>query len=954
MKKILLAILLLLKISYAEDVSVSTDANASSEYTLIENRCSLKILSPLLQDRQEAKIKLKNGLEIFLISDPKATSSSTSMSVAAGSWNDPKKYPGMAHFVEHMLFKGTEKYPEEEGFIKFITENSGSFNAFTAACQTVYIFSVNNEKFTDALDRFSYFFISPLFNSSCVERELQVVDQEFSQNLENDAYRLYLLFKELSNPEHPHSKFSTGNSETLSKIPLDSLRKWYERHYSANQMRLTVYSNLSIKDLKELVVKKFQSIPDRQIARKEINVPMYSDHLNGKIVFAKPIRNCQNLYLEWELPKEFVSDDSKSAEILASALICGQKNCLKEYLKKEKLIEDLAVYPEKIYPSSALLSAEFKLTDQGLKNYHKVIKIFFEAVENFKKNGIPEYLFDEQMEMAKLLYAYQGEENAFYFAMRHGTSIQEEDLATYPQKHILGEKFDKAKIDQLFSFITYENCHFAILADPQKVGIQLDKKEKWAGMEYAIQDFDRLETDSPISPELAIPKANPYIPKNLMLCEKDSQSTLQSPQKIVSCDKGTLFFAQDDKFQIPKVVYFLNIKTPVLDNSPRSLALKDLYMILLGKRIEPLSTLAGEAGLFFQVNSDLYSIDIMMSGFNEKAPQLLQEVLTELKKPFSKDLFSLYRKSLKRKYKNSLKELPLIQARARLSSIIYNLPTQKEILKTLRHIRYEDFLIFQQKLFERAKIEALFAGNLTKSSALSTWQDTLNSLEFQPVAASETLKKQIYSFPENAGPFIFTENTKAKGSGLILLLDEGLFTYEKRAAQNILAQALSEPFFTALRSKQKTAYIASSNNNEEDKHLFQYFMVQSATHTTEDLLSRFEIFIEDYMNNIDKEIPPARFEEIKNSLYLALTKPTQNLLENSLRQNILAFKYDADFGWNDKCAQALKDLQYEEFLAIARNYLSRENRKRLAIAIKGPLPKERLFSYEKFTPEKIR
>src|SRR5579885_2979098 len=80
-------------------------------YQTIEDKANLSILNPSLADRKIAKIRLDNGVEAYIISDPKADQSAAGIAVEVGSWDDPKEFPGMAHFCEHMLFMGTEAYP---------------------------------------------------------------------------------------------------------------------------------------------------------------------------------------------------------------------------------------------------------------------------------------------------------------------------------------------------------------------------------------------------------------------------------------------------------------------------------------------------------------------------------------------------------------------------------------------------------------------------------------------------------------------------------------------------------------------------------------------------------------------------------------------------------------------------------------------------------------------------
>ena len=74
---------------------------------------------------------LENGLVLLAISDPQANYSSCSFRVESGSFQDPEEFPGMAHFLEHLLFMGSKKYPDvnEHGF--FFTNNGGYSNAWT-------------------------------------------------------------------------------------------------------------------------------------------------------------------------------------------------------------------------------------------------------------------------------------------------------------------------------------------------------------------------------------------------------------------------------------------------------------------------------------------------------------------------------------------------------------------------------------------------------------------------------------------------------------------------------------------------------------------------------------------------------------------------------------------------------------------------------------------------------
>ncbi|NGX64005.1 MAG: Protease 3 [Candidatus Anoxychlamydiales bacterium] len=170
-----------------------------TKYQIIEDRSDLTILNPMLKSRKTCKLQLSNGIKVYVISDKNADKSAAALSVFTGSFDDPKEYPGMAHFCEHMLFKGSKKYPKESEYMKFIWDHSGIPNAYTAPDRTVYMFSISHTAFEEAIDRLSHFFKDPLFEPSHIARELYAVDQEHAKNIENDDRRAYMIFKEIVN-----------------------------------------------------------------------------------------------------------------------------------------------------------------------------------------------------------------------------------------------------------------------------------------------------------------------------------------------------------------------------------------------------------------------------------------------------------------------------------------------------------------------------------------------------------------------------------------------------------------------------------------------------------------------------------------------------------------------------------------------------------------------------------
>jgi len=154
---------------------------------------------PEVDERLYRHVVLDNGIRALLISDAETERAACAVGIGVGSWSDFYAASrgavdggpiwGLAHFVEHMVFLGTEKFPEESYYTKFLGKNGGTHNAFTAHEQTQFIFDVNPKALEECLSIFSDFFKKPLFEASCTDRELNAVNSEDQMNQQSDPHR---------------------------------------------------------------------------------------------------------------------------------------------------------------------------------------------------------------------------------------------------------------------------------------------------------------------------------------------------------------------------------------------------------------------------------------------------------------------------------------------------------------------------------------------------------------------------------------------------------------------------------------------------------------------------------------------------------------------------------------------------------------------------------------------
>lgn len=209
---------------------------------------------------------LENGLRTIFISDPLAEKSAVNLAVNVGSFAEPKKYNGIAHYLEHILFLGSKKYPQISDFQRFVEANSGSVNAETQNELTKFYFSILPPKVQDAMDRLSGFFIEPLFDRNYLDKERHAVDSEYHVYFSNDEIREYMLLKNLVNPLHPFHRFNIGNLDTLpgpnsTIIELrDAAIQFYNKHYLIENMMLVVGGPQSIAEFREIANRTFGNI----------------------------------------------------------------------------------------------------------------------------------------------------------------------------------------------------------------------------------------------------------------------------------------------------------------------------------------------------------------------------------------------------------------------------------------------------------------------------------------------------------------------------------------------------------------------------------------------------------------------------------------------------------------------------------------------------------------------
>jgi predicted Zn-dependent peptidase len=190
------------------------------------------------------KVVLDNGLRVITSTMPHSRSVCLGILVGAGSCYESKDEAGISHFIEHLLFKGTERRPTAKELSEDIEGVGGIINGGTDKEVTVFWCKVASPHFSIALDVLSDMLLNSRFDNKDIEQERQVIMEEIHMNLDIPQQRISMLIDELLWPEQPLGREVTGYKETVSSITREQLLNYVARRYMPNNTVLCIAGNI--------------------------------------------------------------------------------------------------------------------------------------------------------------------------------------------------------------------------------------------------------------------------------------------------------------------------------------------------------------------------------------------------------------------------------------------------------------------------------------------------------------------------------------------------------------------------------------------------------------------------------------------------------------------------------------------------------------------------------------
>lgn len=746
------------------------------------------------------------------------------------------------------------------------------------------------------------------------------MDSENKKNLQNDAWRLHQLDKALTNPKHPYCHFSTGNLDTLKHIPESKgidVRKafmdFHERYYSANRMKLVVLGRESLDTLEQWVADLFSEITNKGIPqnRWEDEQPFRQEELLTQY-FAKPVMESRILSLYFPINDEEYLFESQPSRYLSHLIGHEGPGSIMSYIKSKGWANGLSAGAYPIGPGSqGLFTCEMRLTEDGLKNYQEIIKVFFQYISLLQQTPPQQWIYDEQKNLAEVEFRFRQKTPASKFTSKISAVMQR----PLPREWLLSgssitRKFDPEAIQHCLSYLRPDNFRMSVVS--QTFPGAWDQKEKWYGTEYSyskipsefIAEINAAATShvGERLSELHLPHKNEFIPQNLHVEKKDVKEPARYPRLIRNDDLMRAWYKKDDQFWVPKANVYILLKHPVVGATASNMLKAILYAELVRDALEEYAYDAELAGLMFSVGGSYDGIEIQVSGYNDKLSVLLEKVLVTMRDlDIKMDRYEITKDRLVRGQRNYEFQPPYNQV-GDFTRWLNNERgfVNEQMVVELEPLTRDDVAAFFPGLLKQLKIETLVHGNVSKADARAINDLVEATLRPRPLPPATIPVLRSLVLPEGAD-FRFERtlrDEKNVNHCIEYFLSVGLISDRPlRAKVLLLDQMLHEPAFDTLRTKEQLGYVVFSGYRRFHTSMGFRFIIQSER-TPSYLEERIEAFLRSYRDRL-VAMTDAEFDGHKGSLRTRLLEKVKNLGMESARfwQGVEGEMYDFESAW---------------------------------------------------------
>jgi len=780
---------------------------------------------------------LDNGLQVVLIHAPTATHAAASMNILTGASQDPTDMPGLAHFLEHMMFQGNTQFPEPDGFQKFITRNGGETNAKTLPDSTQYFLKVPQGSLPQALDRFGQMFTAPLFDPLYVERERHAVDAEYQMRRHQDSRRVMDAIGEALNPANPIARFKAGNLDTLksAKTPLHTrLITFYKTHYSANLMRLAVSGPQSLDELQAWVSRSFSSIPNHKLNTPEVIAPLA---LKGQLPATLDIQThtqTNSVLFLFPVPRSPETDRNRPVDYIFRLLLNKGPGSLQQRLEEAGLAQNVEFFPPEVQTHQMLVGIKINLSATGRTNLDQVQNTLMDYLKLIRRSGLEPWRHEAMIYHAQQIFtkAWQGDPGVI-------VSQVAENMGRYPLEDAMYgpfrlDKFSTGPILSVLDAMSSDNLLRVYLSNQ----VSTDQQSKWFSTPFHMQRIQQWPTSVPLE-GLLLPQKNRFTPTDLRVLDVQTDS----PELAVHQNGINIWFQADKSFGLPNAILRTELQQPKPDTDIKQHVLRLLLTGWLNKKMAPTFNESAQAGLKGAVFFSQAGLTLQVAGPRQHQFELFTKILDQLiNAPVNPSDFESAANKLIKAYKNN--NTAVLYKRLNQS---VNLVLQKsqwldsEKLAALQNLTSEDLNQFRHAWLSNLQVKGMITGNLEKSAP-----QELSQLLSARLKTDDQPYTSLLQSPRELSPHLppLRPVSNSQDSAILLYMPVPGNNIQSTVDSQLLVKLISPDFFNSLRTQQQLGYAVSAYTKSIQEQSALLLMVQSNKYPSSILLDRTQHFVE--------------------------------------------------------------------------------------------------------------
>ncbi|CAF4452269.1 unnamed protein product [Rotaria sp. Silwood2] len=896
-------------------------------------------------------LELSNEMLVVLISHPNIDKAAAALDVTIGSLADPRDVPGIAHFLEHMLFMGSSKYPGENEYSKLIVENGGCSNACTNDDHTNFNFDINPSLLPDALDIFAQFFISPLFAASSIDRELEAVNSEYEANLFKDTWRISQLEKSTSDPKHPYSGFSLGNTESLRIIPKQrgidirqALLDFQKTEYSSNRMSLAVLGNQSLDELQSFVIKSFKEVQNKKLKKPRYPSDPYDESKRKTICYHVPVNESRQLKINWVIPDHRELYYCKPESYLSHLIGHQGDGSLLSYLKTLGLAIGLVAGECNSAPGFNFFSIDIQLTIEGLSQWKRVLHSVYQYLAMLRKKGPKECIFNEGKNINQMEFQFQDKGQPRYIVSNLAGRMRDYPLSECLSGPYEMREFRPDLINELLNEYLIPSKMRVFLTSKEFLSIAIEK-EKWYGTlykeEYLPKEFIKQCETCEINHKLYLPIPNEFIPTDFQLFSKEKNlARPQIPIKIKENEYYRLYYAEDSFYKLPKAYIYFEFRNPLVYVDPIHSNLNTLYVELINDSLTEFVYPAQVGGLDYELYDCNNSIQLSVSGFNHKIKELFNRIIDHMINiKVEAEQFEIIKEKVKQSLQFFRRCVPAAMAKFGLTYLTAEYDwNNNELLSCLDDITMHDVESFIPRVLKRFYIDSFMYGNLTINQAIEYMtlvEQKFQEISFyQPLFPSMWFNQRELILPDGCNYAYTMLNDAYPLNAIVIYLQCFQETLPNNALLGLFSYLVEQLCFNQLRTKEQLGYIINSE-------VWRLCGVQGFSVTVQSareldyINQRIELFIDsisDYISTMSDEL----FKKQREGYIIKKVEVSKNMHDqgNQFWNDIINHQFCFDRPTLQ--AEITKTLERDDLLRFYDHYISPRSiyRRKLSVHVK--------------------